>query len=204
MWVLPVAIGALLGLGFIAATYDTGVDPEAAPESSAPPLTTTGAAALDEAPSLVDLADSGEDTPSAEDLAPDFSVRTIGGGDFTLSKHLAEDGRPVILNLWASWCFPCRAEMPAIDAFASAHPEVAVVGVSVQDDPVAAEEFAQEIGVTYPLGHDEKDEVNDAYRPLGLPATFVISADGVITERVFGQVTEASLEDELAALLAEG
>ncbi len=153
--------------------------------------------ALDAAPSLQDLAASGEGTPQNEDVAPDFSVRTIGGGAFTLSDHLAADGRPVILNLWASWCFPCRAEMPAIDAFAAAHPEIEVVGVSVQDDPVAAEDFVAEIGVTYTIGHDEKNEVNDTYRPLGLPATFLISADGVIVKRLFGGVTEESLEADL-------
>ncbi len=156
-------------------------------------------AALDDAPTLQELA-AQADGPSGDDAAPDFSVPTNTGTAFTLSHHLAEDGRPVILNLWASWCFPCRAEMPAIDAFATAHPEVAVIGVAVQDDVVAAEEFAEEIGVAYPLGFDEKDEVNDEYRPLGLPATFFISADGTIAKRHFGTVTEESLAADVAEL----
>lgn len=167
-----------------------------------PDAETATGGALDAAPSLADLAASGEDTPQAEDAAPDFSVRTIGGGAFTLSDHLADDGRPVILNLWASWCFPCRAEMPAIDAFAAAHPEVLVVGVSVQDDPVAAEEFVEEIGVAYTIGHDEKNEVNDTYRPLGLPATFLISGDGIIVKRLFGGITEESLQADFEAFLS--
>jgi hypothetical protein len=90
--------------------------------------------------------------------------------------------------------------MPAIDAFAAAHPEIRVVGVAVQDDPVAAAAFAGEIGVAYTIGFDDKDEVNDAYRPLGLPATFYISSDGIVVKRQFGGVTEESLAADVAAL----
>lgn len=160
----------------------------------------SGDAVLQDAPTLQELADSAADTPQRDDAAPDFSVRTANGTAFTLSQHLAEDGRPVIMNLWASWCLPCRAEMPAIDAFAAAHPEIKVVGVAVQDDPVAAAEFADEIGVAYTIGFDEKDEVNDAYRPLGLPATFYISSDGMVVKRQFGGVNEESLAADVAEL----
>lgn len=160
----------------------------------------TGDGAIAETPNLQDLADIAQDTPESDDAAPDFSVRTHDGGAFTLSKHLAEDGRPVILNLWASWCFPCREEMPAIDRFAAANPDVMVVGVAVQDDAVAAADFADELGVSYTIGFDEKDEVNVAYRPLGLPATFFISSDGIIVKRVFGGVTEESLAQDVAEL----
>ncbi len=156
-------------------------------------------AALDDVPTLQDLAEEA-DSPASDDPAPDFSVVTTNGEAFTLSKHLSEDGRPVILNLWASWCFPCREEMPAIDTFAAGHPEIAVVGIAVQDDIVSAEEFAAEIGVSYIIGFDEKGEVNDAYRPLGLPATFFIAADGTVAKRHFGVVTEESLAADAAVL----
>lgn len=159
----------------------------------------TPQAALDNAPTLQELAEQAP-TPAGDDAAPDFSVITAGGGAFTLSQHLADDGRPVIVNLWASWCLPCREEMPAIDAFAAAHPEVVVVGVAVQDDVVSAERFAEEIGVTYIIGFDEKNEVNDAYRPLGLPATFFIHPDGTIAKRHFGLVTEESLAEDVSQL----
>lgn len=156
--------------------------------------------ALDAVPDLQDLAGVAEDAPRNADAAPDFSVRTHDGGAFTLSKHLEEDGRPVILNLWASWCFPCREEMPAIDAFAAANPEIKVVGVAVQDDAGSAADFADELGVTYTIGFDEKDEVNVEYRPLGLPATFFISSEGIIVKRIFGGVTEDSLGADAAEL----
>lgn len=135
---------------------------------------------------------------SDAEIAPIFSVPTTDGGEFSLSEHIANDGRPVFLNLWASWCFPCREEMPAIDAASMAHPEVEFVGVAVQDSEGDATEFADEIGVSYLLGFDGDGEVEDAYNPLGLPASYIISGEGVIVERIFGKVTEQDLADKFA------
>lgn len=146
-------------------------------------------------PTGTDKVDSG--IGSAE-IAPIFSVATTNGGQFALSEHIANDGRPVFLNLWASWCFPCREEMPAIDAASVAHPEVEFVGVAVQDSEADAAEFADEIGVSYILGFDNDGTVEDAYNPLGLPASYIISGDGIIVERIFGKVTEQDLADKFA------
>ena len=143
-------------------------------------------------------ADSGgtvADTPN--EIAPIFAVETTEG-TFDLSEHLANDGRPVFLNLWASWCFPCREEMPAIDDSATAHPEIEFIGVSVQDSRTDAEAFGEEIGVTYLLGFDDDGSVDDAYQPLGLPASYIISSDGIILERIFGKVTEEDLAEKFA------
>ena len=92
------------------------------------------------------LPTSGSGFPTTGDMAPDFTVTLLDGTEFRLSRHLADDGRPVILNLWASWCAPCRAEMPAIDAAARTHTDVYFLGVAVDDDAVAAIRFAEEIG----------------------------------------------------------
>ena len=140
----------------------------------------------------------GSTLPQDAEIAPAFSVPTNNGGEFSLSEHVANDGRPIFLNLWASWCFPCREEMPAIDASAKAFPEVAFLGVSVQDSRSDAEDFAEEIGVTYLLGFDEADAVDDAYKPLGLPASYLISGDGIIVEKIFGRVTEEDLAAKFA------
>lgn len=141
-------------------------------------------------------AESGGETA---EIAPIFSIPTASGEEFSLSEHLATDGRPVFLNLWASWCFPCREEMPAIDRSSQSHPDVAFIGVSVQDSTADATSFAEEIGVTYTIGFDENDAVDDAYTPLGLPASYIISAKGVILERIFGRVTESDLDEKFAS-----
>jgi peroxiredoxin len=89
--------------------------------------------------------------------------------------------------------------MPAIDASSQAFPEVAFLGVSVQDSRSDAEDFAEEIGVTYLLGFDEDNVVDDTYKPLGLPASYLISGDGIIVEKIFGRVTEEDLAAKFAA-----
>jgi len=134
--------------------------------------------------------------PSASgdvEIAPTFTVPTNDGGEFSLAEHITQDGRPIFLNLWASWCFPCREEMPAIDRSAKAFPDIAFLGVSVRDNTPDAEAFVDEIGVTYLIGFDEENELDSAYKPLGLPASYIISGDGVIVERIFGKVTEEDL-----------
>ena len=132
------------------------------------------------------------------EVAPDFTIELLDGTTFRLSNHLATDGRPVLLNLWASWCTPCREEMPALDAAATTHPDVYFLGVAVEDDPTAAADFAAEIAVSYPLAIDEAERVGSRYLSPGLPATFFISSDGRIVKTVFGAVDEAEVDAFIA------
>jgi thiol-disulfide isomerase/thioredoxin len=156
--------------------------------------------AEDEAfPDLGDLTANDPNVPGTDDPAPNFSLTTLDGETFDLEQHLAEDGRPVVLNLWASWCPPCRAEMPAINTASQRNPDVAFVGVAVQDDPDKAADFADEIEITYTIALDD-GTVEDAYPLMGLPGTFFISADGTIVKRHFGVVTIDSLDDDIAEL----
>jgi thiol-disulfide isomerase/thioredoxin len=175
-WVIwlagAVMVGALTGIGVVLFSSD-----------DATPSTT-----------FADLSSLAGDAPAAEDQAPDFTVPTLDGGTFTLSTHLAEDGRPVFLNLWASWCFPCRAEMPDIDAAAQVHQDVAFIGVAVQDATADATEFAREIGVEYTIGFDEDDMVEDGYPALGMPSTYLISSDGVILDVIIGVLTADDID----------
>ena len=121
--------------------------------------------------------------------APDFEVELLDGSTFRLSDHLANDGRPVVLNFWASWCPPCRAEMPDFNRFAEAKPGIAVIGVAIEDDELAARSFVEELGISYFIGLDEAGTIGIQYPHLGLPATWVIGADGTIRHEAFGQVT---------------
>ncbi len=128
------------------------------------------------------------------EVAPDFTVTLFDGTLFSLSAHLRDDGRPVFLNLWASWCPPCIEEMPAIQQASLDHPDVLFIGVAVEDDPVAAEEFGASVGITYPLAAEESDRFLVDYQYRGLPASYLISADGQIVGRVFGGVDTDDLD----------
>ncbi len=125
--------------------------------------------------------------------APDFAVPLIGGGVFDLSEHLESDGRPLVLNLWASWCLPCREEIPDIDVFAAEHPEVMVLGVAVEDTEKAAVEFAAELSPGYALGIADP-AFEAAYPRIGLPATYIIDADGRVKEVFNGILDRQTLE----------
>lgn len=140
------------------------------------------------------LVDSGgEETAQIGHPAPAFTVSLIGGGSFDLTEHLRDDGSPLVLNLWASWCLPCRAEIPEIDAFASAHPEIGVLGVAVEDTEPAAVQFAEELAPGYPLALGNPDfEV--AYPRIGLPVTYVIGGDGRVEEVYNGILDLETLE----------
>ncbi|MBI5156709.1 MAG: TlpA family protein disulfide reductase [Acidimicrobiia bacterium] len=145
-------------------------------------------------------------TPSGFDIpphiignaAPDFTIDLLDGSRFDLSDHLACYGRPVLLNLWASWCAPCREEMPALDAASRTHTDVYFIGVAVEDDPAAAAAFAAEVAVSYPLAIDESGEVGRDYPSPGLPATFLISPDGIIVKTVYGGLDEADIDAMIA------
>lgn len=148
-------------------------------------------------PDLNDVPGS-ENASTGGEVAADFSVETLDGAGFTLSEHLTEDGRPVFLNMWASWCPPCKAEMPDISAASEAHEDVMFIGVSVNDEPSAAADFATTTGIRYAIGFDTDGAVADAYQVRGLPASYIISSEGVILERVFGAVTAADIDEKLA------
>jgi cytochrome c biogenesis protein CcmG/thiol:disulfide interchange protein DsbE len=126
--------------------------------------------------------------------APDFTVSLLSGGTFTLSEQLAADNRPIVLNLWASWCIPCRTETPDISAFAVANPDVKVIGVAVEDTETAARAFAEEFAPSYDLGFAD-DAFEAAYPNFGLPVTYIIGANGVIQDVFHGIVDQAILGD---------
>ncbi|MEI6689311.1 MAG: TlpA disulfide reductase family protein [Thermoleophilia bacterium] len=130
--------------------------------------------------------------------APAVVGTTLTGEPFDLATYR---GTPVILNFWASWCAPCRKELPAIAAFAKAHPEIAVVGVSYQDSVKDATAFAKERGVTWPSVVDD-GPIGAAYKVPGLPATFLIDAQGQLVDRILGEVTEATLDAHVKELTA--
>ncbi len=189
-------LGALSLLAVVVVVVVTVVAVLVSGDEEQPDLTVVAGGTLATLPPL-----TAPDVPDEGEVAADIAVDLYDGSRFVLSEHLAIDGRPVFLNLWASWCVPCRNEMPAIDAAADRYPGVYFLGIAVEDDPQAAEAFAEELGVDYPLGFDETDKVSVAYPHFGLPATFLIAGDGTVADRVFGEVTEDQIDSLLAGLI---
>ncbi len=138
-------------------------------------------------------------------IAPDFTLATPSGENVTLSSLY---GKAIILNFWASWCPPCRAEMPAFQAIHSQfHDQVIVLGINAtsQDNLVDALAFLTENTLTFPILLDPDRVAQQSYAVTSLPTTFFIDQEGVITEVVVGgPMTEAGLAARLADLLAEG
>ncbi len=130
--------------------------------------------------------------------APDFSVTLFDGSQFSLSDHLSGDGRPIVLNLWASWCAPCRAEIPEISRWAVDNTDVYVLGMAVEDVEADARDLADELEPSYDLGIGDS-EFRSSYPSIGLPATYILDENGKVIELINGTVTEESLDSVFAA-----
>ena len=124
--------------------------------------------------------------------APALSGMTLLGTDYSLPK-----GALAVVNVWASWCSPCRAEEPTLAALTKKYPEVNFVGILTRDNPVNAEAFARKRGIPYPTLID--DSILVGFRKSlpanAIPSTVVIDKSGKVAARVSGAVTIASLTE---------
>ena len=131
------------------------------------------------------------DRPRIGGAAPPYQAVTLEGDSVSLASLR---GRVVLLNLWATWCAPCREETPFLQALYEEHRDrgFEVVGVSMdtgsQTDVI--EEFVEEFGVDYTILHDRTMRGMDLYHVLGLPATFLLDREGTIRWMRFGPVGE--------------
>lgn len=144
--------------------------------------------------------------PQVGFAAPDFSLETLDGERIALSDLR---GRPVLLNFWASWCGPCRAEMPAIQrVYERLSPEGAVVlavNVTAQDSREAAQAFAGAHALTFPILLDTSGEVARLYQNRALPSSFFIDTQGIIREIVIGgPMAEALVAIRMESLFPGG
>ena len=135
--------------------------------------------------------------------APDFSLPTASGQTIELSDLR---GQAVLVNLWATWCPPCREEMQSIEEVYKEYRDegftVLAVNMTYQDDPVRVMPFVTEQGLTFPILLDETGEVANVYRMRSLPSSYFIRRDGTINEVVIGgPMSEALLRTRIEELL---
>lgn len=134
------------------------------------------------------------------DPRPELTLPDLSGTRVSLSRF---DGKPVLLNFWASWCPPCRDETPDLQSFYEHNNNrgLVVLGVNQQEKPDAARSFLQEFGVTYTSVLDSDGEVSETYGVgRGLPISFLVAPSGVIEKVYFGRLSEDNFS-EIAARL---
>ena len=123
--------------------------------------------------------------------APDFTLRTLDGGEATLSDYL---GRPVLINFWASWCPPCRIEMPDLVRAYETHKAkgfvILAVDLTFQDTVEDARAFVEEFNMTFPVLLDESGEVTQGlYQIMGLPMSVFVNRVGIVSRVQIGAMT---------------
>ncbi|MBI5955110.1 MAG: TlpA family protein disulfide reductase [Chloroflexi bacterium] len=141
--------------------------------------------------------------PQAGFTAPDLTLKTPEGEGYTLSEL---KGNAVLVNLWATWCPPCRAEMPAIEKMYREYKDrglvVLAVDMTYQDNPADVVPFIQKYNLTFPVLLDETGAVGAAYQLRSLPSSYFIDHFGVIQEVVIGgPMSEALLRARIEQIL---
>jgi cytochrome c biogenesis protein CcmG, thiol:disulfide interchange protein DsbE len=146
---------------------------------------------------------SSSPSPREGFYAPDFTLETLTGGQVQLSSLR---GKIVVVNFWTTWCPPCRAETPALEASYKAYTDVDVVVLGVnltdQDSLNDVQSFVQEFGLTYPILLDRDGATGLLYQLNGLPTTFFINRQGVIrTVVVGGPMSETFIRSKIEILM---
>lgn len=162
-------------------------------------LVTSGSAATNSGAAGGGLASSGGAASAgayvvhSNSPAPGFTLAALGqaGTKVSLSQY---QGKPVIVNFWASWCGPCQQETPLLASwYKQQHGHVVLLGLDENDTVTSALGFARAKGVTYPIGFDPNVTVASAYGVQGLPQTFFLNAQHRVVYHILGAATQAEL-----------
>ncbi|MCD9033774.1 TlpA family protein disulfide reductase [Luteimonas sp. Y-2-2-4F] len=161
----------------------------AADPAAAPPPADTGPAPAEPA---------GEDADAARPDHPRLQVTTLDGAAYDLADHR---GQWVIVNFWATWCAPCRKEMPELSALGAMREHIEVIGLAYEEiEPEAMRAFLKERPVLYPIAIvDTYAPPADFETPRGLPLTYLIDPQGKVAQRYLGPVTAERIERDIAA-----
>jgi thiol-disulfide isomerase/thioredoxin len=140
-------------------------------------------------------------SPGKRTAAPALKGTDLGGKRVDIATSR---GRTTVINFWASWCAPCRAESDGLRAVAQTSPDVAFLGVDEDhDNRPAAVTFARAHRLPYPSAWDNESTIATDWVVSGLPQTFVVDASGKVAARFFGPVTESELTEMLHRVAAD-
>lgn len=136
------------------------------------------------------------------ELAPDFELRTLDNTPIRLSELR---GQKVIVNLWATWCPPCRAEMPDMQEFYEQEKEngVIILGVNLietEQGPESVDAFLKEYGITFPVVLDQGKHISQQYQAISIPTSYVIDTEGVVQYKMIGPLTKEMMEKMIASI----
>jgi thiol-disulfide isomerase/thioredoxin len=143
---------------------------------------------------------SAEPAPIVGRVSPDFQLPSIDGGTIALTGLR---GKPVVVNFFATWCVPCKKELPAFQALAGQYASrgLSFVLIDVQEDPDDVGVFLGDLKINLPAVVDSSGEVVKTYRVRGLPSTFFVGADGVIKQAQLGELDGRSLEQGISKIV---
>ena len=134
-------------------------------------------------------------------LAPDFELTTVTGEKVKLSDYR---GKKILLNFWASWCGPCRAEMPDMQKLNEEGREdlviLAVNATGTERSKVAPTNFIKELGLTFPIAFDEEGKVVKTYQVIALPTSFFIDSEGKINDKYTGTLSHEQMLNGISKL----
>ena len=131
--------------------------------------------------------------------APNFSGKTLTTGDITLNSN-----QVTVINVWASWCAPCRAEAPLLQEFSIQYPQVQFAGVLTRDNISSAKAFYENFKLTYPTFIDDSILVGfkGSLIPNAIPTTLIIDKQGKVAVRISGEATVATFKKMLEKVIA--
>jgi len=174
-WAILLVGIALLGFGWIAMSQESAVE-------------------LAETEGLTEA-------PIAGYLAPQFTLNTTAGEEVNLIDYR---GQPVVLNFWATWCPPCRAEVPHFqESSIKYNGQAVILGVDQGEPDSIVRDFGASFGLSYPLLLDQDSAVNRQYGVAALPTTIFVDSNGIVREVFTGIINRAVLEERIERLLAE-
>lgn len=133
---------------------------------------------------------------------PEIGLKTLDGKNVTAK---ALKGKVVVLDFWATWCGPCKVELPILQKLYKKYGKdgLVIIGINIDNEPDKLKGFLSKLGVTFPIAHDKGKEVTKRYEPEKMPSSFIIGRDGVVkhVHAGFNAEDEAKFEKEIKALL---